>query len=437
MGPDREAVQADALSMAQKSNRFFSAILDESMPYPVADRLLRTCGVVRLNFLSRVGLLGEYSQAFTYFDRRTAQASDHISSGPDSPASPGSRRQQAAPIRHAGFAYRSYSNAIAPAAALGSFAMSALHISRVCPNGLPPAFGQSVANTVALIRPTLDPDLADCLLPPLATSDANGCFDFYRSDIGRQAAVKLQGEITRNADLYDLGEVLADSSPLDGARLLACTAPYASSWLCDPFPESPMSDAAHAAASRMRTGQALSSNQPTTCHCGADLTLDPWHVLAHKGSFWSNHRHNEVRDAIADWVRKAGGRVWVEAQQDTWHDRRRPDLRVALGGKIYLIDVVVSHPTAQSNLRFAVAARLGCAAHAAKLKVAKYSALARAEGAEFIPFSIETYVVSATRHAASCRRLVRTRPHTRASGPRRSSCDGFVLTSTMSPSAAT
>src|SRR3954452_6301613 len=74
MGPDQERVQAEDLLIAQKSERFFKALKHDAMTAPVADRLLRLCGIPRVNFLARVGLLGEYEDALAFFDTQVQTA---------------------------------------------------------------------------------------------------------------------------------------------------------------------------------------------------------------------------------------------------------------------------------------------------------------------------------------------------------------------------
>ena len=45
--------------------------------------------------------------------------------------------QQAAPLRHAGFAFKAYNGNVALFASLGAVANAAPHLHRLCPNGLP------------------------------------------------------------------------------------------------------------------------------------------------------------------------------------------------------------------------------------------------------------------------------------------------------------
>jgi len=120
MGPDRARVQTEALKIAEQSHLFFTALQHESMPIPVADRLLRLCGVPRLNYLSRVGLLGEYEDALSFFDEKVSEAAQAQAGLPTNSLSP-STSQQSAPLRNAGFAFRTYTNNIAISVLLAPF----------------------------------------------------------------------------------------------------------------------------------------------------------------------------------------------------------------------------------------------------------------------------------------------------------------------------
>ena len=125
MGPDQERVQAEALSIARKSNRFFTALQHDAMTAPVADRLLRLCGVPRVQFLARVGLLGEYEDALAFFDAQVQSAARLQAGLADGEDSSAVSIQQAAPLRHAGFAFKAHSGNIALFASVGAFANAA------------------------------------------------------------------------------------------------------------------------------------------------------------------------------------------------------------------------------------------------------------------------------------------------------------------------
>ena len=158
MGPDQERVQQEALGIARKSRRFFTALQHGEMTAPVADRLLRLCGVPRVQYLARVGLLGEYEDALEYFDNQVQTAARLQAGLPDEDDTVAT--QQAAPLRHAGFAFKSYSNNIALFASLGAFANAAPDLHRLCSGGLPPRFSRSIIRTLTLVREKIDGPLS-------------------------------------------------------------------------------------------------------------------------------------------------------------------------------------------------------------------------------------------------------------------------------------
>jgi len=382
MGPDRARVQAEALRIAQKSHHFFTALQHESMPIPVADRLLRLCGVPRLNYLARVGLLGEYEDALLFFDEKVSDAAQAQAGLPPDPTATTS--QQSAPLRNAGFAFRTYHNDISLFSSLGAFSQAAPHILRICPQGLPPTFAASIQTTLQLVRERVGPDALSSLPPDNLPDTA---LHFYSTT----TFTKLQRLLSSSAANRAAALSLQTSSPAEAARYFASSSPCASSWLADPFSVDPMPDEVHAAACKLRRNQPLCPTAPTTCYCGTDLSNDPWHVLSHKGGPEALRRHDACVNVLEDWVHRAGGQAFVEPRQDFWEDRRRPDLRVVLGAQSYLIDVRITHPTAACWVPHACQGPLRATIPASNQKRRRFDALAAAEGSVFIPFILETY----------------------------------------------
>ena len=206
---------------------------------------------------------------------------------------------------------------------------------------------------------------------------------------GKVAAVRLQKTISEAAALKASKALLHSASPVDAARFFACTAPYASSWLVDPFLAQPMRDEAHGAACKLRLNQPLSSL--VRCYCGENLETDPWHILSHKGGGEAGRRHDEIVNRLVEAIQRAGGQAWSEPRQDFWVDRRRTDIFAVLGPKTYHIDVRVTHPTSLSYVAVACQGSLRAASVAAQEKKRQYGAMASAEGAEFVPFVVETF----------------------------------------------
>ena len=204
--------------------------------------------------------------------------------------------QQAAPLHHAGFAFRAYANNISLFASIGAFAGASAVLHRLCPDGLPARFAVSVIRTIHAVRERIDDTTAARCLPP-SVSSANQCLQFYSStEEGRRAAVRLQKTLSMAAAEKVTYTLLQTSSPVDAAIFFACTAPYASAWLSDPFLARPMTDEAHGAACKLRLNQPISSL--TTCLCGHDLQNDPWHILSHKGGGGAGRRHDEIVDRL-------------------------------------------------------------------------------------------------------------------------------------------
>src|SRR6185437_15016032 len=129
----------------------------------------------------------------------------------------------------------------------------------------------------------------------------------------------------------------------------------------------------------------------TQCHCGASLVNDPWHVLSHKGGPEAMRRHDEIVNKLRDAIQRAGGQAFIEPRQDILEDRRRIDIFAVLGAKSYHIDVCVTHPTASTYLAVSCQGKLRSTKIAAARKRNRFAVLAAAEGAEFVPFILETY----------------------------------------------
>ena len=186
---------------------------------------------------------------------------------------------------------------------------------------------------------------------------------------------------------------LNQSSPLTRARLLAATADLSAHFLTRGLDTDLDKDEVFLNAIKLRLNLPPSNTMPTHCHCGSDLSTDPWHILSHSaGQADSIWRHDSIRDAISAVAQLAGGRCWKEPRFQIQHrDDCHTDLRVALGSELFYIDVAVVHPTSSSYLNRSCTSRLAAARAQVAIKQAKYDALCEAENATFIPFVVETF----------------------------------------------
>jgi hypothetical protein len=132
---------------------------------------------------------------------------------------------------------------------------------------------------------------------------------------------------------------------------------------------------------------------------------DPWHALScvQLKATSINHRHNMVVQCVGAAVRHAGGAAEIEPAR-LGVDSRRPDIRAILGSDCTLVDVVITHPCAPSNIRFALNA-LGAAHQRSLAKHRKYDQMARAHHAQMCPFVIESFGAFGQEAQAFCSRV--------------------------------
>lgn len=93
----------------------------------------------------------------------------------------------------------------------------------------------------------------------------------------------------------------------------------------------------------------------SSCVClkSQPFQRDPFHALVcNKTRYKGYHiRHNKILEVIALFARRAGIRVEVEARNMNEDDRLKPDLILLTKSQVYIIDVTVIHPFANSNMR--------------------------------------------------------------------------------------
>ena len=188
---------------------------------------------------------------------------------------------------------------------------------------------------------------------------------------------------------------------MDAARLLAVSADGASLWKTT-IPETDqttLSDVHYQIAAKIALGIAPLSlpSDCNSCHktnACADDPIHPLNCAAQKGKEITL-RHNGVVNDLQHGVITTGG----VSQKEPTHlssngDQTRPDLQVVISGKQYLVDVTVRNPTAPTYYEMkdgSAEQQLKSTEIAEQQKNNKYSAMAKAQGAKFIPFAVEMY----------------------------------------------
>jgi len=161
-------------------------------------------------------------------------------------------------------------------------------------------------------------------------------------------------------------------------------------------------------ASRLNLGLLPFDILPEKCTCchqknypnnPSFLSSDPWHYLScparknNEGAI----RHNTINKSISKLISMVGGISVIEPTNLHPDNNLRPDQRIILNDKEYILDVSIIHPTCKTYLQYDYSKRpLGSAENRAMEKSLKYHELMSARNlhekkSEFIPFIMETY----------------------------------------------
>ena len=104
---------------------------------------------------------------------------------------------------------------------------------------------------------------------------------FFGTPETRCRAFQLQKRINRKFTKRAADAELLSASPLRKACIKATNAKWAAQWLTLPTGDDRTVNEAFNLAARMRCGLAPAPVMPSHCHCGADLSNDAYHCLAH------------------------------------------------------------------------------------------------------------------------------------------------------------
>ena len=217
-------------------------------------------------------------------------------------------------------------------------------------------------------------------LPPFAASSRE-ILEFFALPEHRARAHRLQARLRRSVTKMEASAALREAAPLHAAAMLASRATWSA--LATSLPLGP----------NRPNNAARVMNMPERCHCGADLTVDPWHPLSHSGGNSEGIMgHNDIVKVLCSEIERAGGKAWTEPRFQLHHsDDEHTDIRFSLGGQLIYVDVTVVHPTAATYLARATQGPLRAAASAEAAKNRQYLARAEQEHAQFFPFVVETF----------------------------------------------
>jgi hypothetical protein len=390
-------VQAWIAKEVNSHDAFFANLSHKALSCQNSTKILRSCGLPRLNYLARTVPRTLFLAAAAAFDKKILSSYLNKMQIHEDDLTAVGLAQLQLPINLAGVGLRPYTFSCS-AAFLASFL-------QVLPDVLP-LFDNDI-NTLARKCNFLLSEAATCLKE--VRSHAHGLLD-SNSDLpptllecirkyANEAPAQLQRKIVREMEnaLYRNVSTLPATSATDRARLRSASMPHAGDWLradakC---PEHQMNDTHYATASKIL----LNAHPPSAgrCRCGAEVSSDS-HYLQCTALVptAATARHNDILRVIEIH----SGRFKVEATvsrkeislsdcRDDDNDHELiPDAEFSFPhphGTV-LIDVSVTHPAAPSHVHLS-----SPAASRETDKNRKYRAAAAQQRARFIPFVMETH----------------------------------------------
>lgn len=215
----------------------------------------------------------------------------------------------------------------------------------------------------------------------------------------------LQHRITSIIDMIDwkyfILELERDQSSADWPNYMASSAPGTSAWVTTlPVnPRTTFTDFEFIVSACMRlnieprfcSDLSIFSNDCFLCNRSDSHSNDPWHMVSCPSvqQFTTTRHDNMVKiayehfDMMSTHTTKEPAGLFPGSEL-------RPDIRVNVGDKIYLLDFCIVHPSCPSNIAAARDHPLGAAGNAERRKNSKYSTLASSIHTEFFPIVFET-----------------------------------------------
>ena len=367
----------------------FDHVLQDEISCQNAARIIRSCGLPRMNFLSRVTppfLFFPTADAFDDKLQRTFKTKMDLS---DNHLGQVAIRQLRLPLNLAGTGLRSYAHTC-HAAYLAS-------VLQALPEILP-KFNYNLNNFTSACRPLLE-IIRSCY--EIVKAKAGGRLDHledlpsFHSTLVKyagEAPDQLQRKLVRGLEVAAYDELLLSPAigDKDKARLRSAASKGASLWMtCDPStPALTLDDPTYRSA--IKTLLAAHPAQQGTCRCGKSInSADHYLTCQSLISTAMTHRHNDILSTLDQHAKKyrVFTRITPRDYSATHEQRLIPDAELHLSRQIVITDVSVTHPTADSYIHL----NRPAAALRESEKVRKYALLAERRHARFIPLVLETH----------------------------------------------
>jgi hypothetical protein len=381
VGIDGAGITEQASSSIKEHDAFFSALTHEEMPRQIAYQLLRSSGIPRANFLSRVVPPSFARQAMIEFDDNVKHVLAKLA---ESELHPQSYSQASLSISAGGLGLRSM-ELVAPAAYLASFAQAIPDIA---------AISSSAATSTTRFKRQAQHCIAILKDQKVKVPTYQEMWEKYKANPPN----KLQKEYVTQLESNIATQLLeSDGTESIRARLQSASSKYATRWLTS-YPldkHTTLTNNQFSLSLRNLLSLPIRSDLPPKCVCdmAVDLKQDPHHPTAcarvRKRAVIT--RHNRIVQEFAGLVREAGLSAQVEPRSDILQERKRCDVNFVCSQGLCMVDVSICQPTATSY-RSSAAINAGSTARVREvLKHRHYDALAARERGKLYPLVMESF----------------------------------------------
>jgi hypothetical protein len=417
IAPDTAAEEEHVMKiLLNATEMFFKRLNSGKLSAQMAMLLLRSSGILKMNYLIRCMPPGSISGLTREFDNHIINSAAEIlglkpAEFEDDGKPYNTRQKLQLPMRHGGWGLIS-TTLKSPVAYLASLALTAAKrptaafekytISQQSQPSRSPVILQSDSRlyqdlmfAIGLVN--------NNLLDQQISITADSVLPYFSSHPLISESLQHNLIVQAHDTQFHAAKTVIMEKPQENKKIIAhmncITAPHANDWK-KTMPTTTtltLSTAHYRLAGRLNLGLDPFSYLTRDCRlCVPDennrLALDSYHFLSCKSSKSREltNRHNAVVGVLQRFFNYAGAITEREPSRLTGMSRIRPDLSIVLPGHHYLVDVRVTHPLCPSHISIAASKPLAATISAEKEKSRKYNQLAQNIQAEFVPFVVES-----------------------------------------------
>ena len=388
VGRDQDKMRKLVTAIVDESTEFFGRLLHHRLGVQEAMLLLRMSGNARLGYAQRTtssNIHGPAAKAFAETIRGTLARLLKLKTA-DVAGTIRARAEQ--PIRNGGLGLTD-AESVSSIAFLAGVAQAAGMIAASLPDGVLAPDSQ-LQKDIELALPTVRAAAGpkcEKLLPPHGKD-----FIAFYSGVKAVSSDKLQKALTAGMQDLQREALVAKLDEEQKATLDSCTGRWAGT-LVTTIPSErafQLSSEASRQAFRLRLGASPVNDLPARCVCAEHPRFASQHALDCKlvKPLAITHGHDGAVQAIAQYVRRAGGACMVEPRIEWGTSRKRGDFRAIMGTDVVIGDFSVINAAAKSYRK---KGKGEAAKERERAKEKKYRKIVEEQGGSFTPFVVEAF----------------------------------------------